>query len=144
MLLRNLRQLVEAHDKGVKGEIISFGKHKGKLIDDIPRDYVDWARAEIKKPTSSYKGAVSYKKKDAKVLAREIHEKMQKEVQTFFLLQPKELHNLYIKSTSKACGVELEPFYDDLGKEEQRIWEEMSSELKEFFITRVKVWKWKV
>lgn len=150
-MIHNLKELVEAYDKGDTKRIIGFGKHRGKTLSKIPSDYVDWARKEILKPSSPMSpsktvekitfyggsGGKGHGKGFANV--EEARRTFLANLQKFFLIEPKEIHNLYIKAMSKATKVDMEPFYDDLGKEEQRIWEEFSSDLKEYFMKKIEV-----
>lgn len=39
-----------AHQYTNKGYTIKFGKHRGQLIQTVPRDYIEWAVTEISDP----------------------------------------------------------------------------------------------
>ena len=65
--ITNLRTLINIYEKSEwKDATITFGKHRGKKVKDIPKDYIDWAKKEVEKPDITKKYRASEIKRDKK------------------------------------------------------------------------------
>lgn len=108
--IRNLKQLVECLSEvgDFSDTEITFGKHKGKRVIDVPLTYVAWARREV-----------SLKKLDEISF-----------ISTSELLSARSCYSYYIHAVQKQIGVEIIIDFDSLPEDEKGLYLQFSKLMK--------------
>ena len=67
----NLQELITAIDNDMGTLTVAFGKHKGRMVRDVPKDYIKWARRTLEREGTNNKGtAVTRQEYDPQAIAR--------------------------------------------------------------------------